>query len=173
MGGEDGSLGIYLKLSSGHRLRKAKEQKPWRFPLNRKQSGLLFYVMFVQYTKFFLEFGLHKYLDNLWIHLVRESVHLTVSLGISKTMPLATMSQQPHACWELRNWSTSTWLVCEHFIQIHSCMGMCFSCMYTNNCEHFHKWFGTLYRDNSVLMRVPHIQQEHAYSGIPSRLLGD
>ena len=83
MGGEDGSLGIYLKLSSGHRLRKAKEQKPWRFPLNRKQSGLLFYVMFVQYTKFLLEFGLHKYLDNLWIHLVRESVHLTVSLGIS------------------------------------------------------------------------------------------
>ena len=46
------------------------------------------------------------------------------------------------ACWELRNWSTSTWLVCEHFIQIHSCMGICFSCMYTNKCEHFHKWFG-------------------------------
>ena len=41
-----------------------------------------------------------------------------------------------------------------HFIQIHSCMGICFSCMYTNNCEHFHKWFGSLYRDNSVLMRV-------------------
>ena len=43
-----------------------------------------------------------------------------------------------------------------HTLQIHSCMGICFSCMYTNNCEHFHKWFGTLYRDNSVLMRVPH-----------------
>ena len=32
--------------------------------------------------------------------------------------------------------------------------GICFSYMYTNNCEHFDKWFGTLYRDNSVLMRV-------------------
>ena len=48
---------------------------------------------------------------------------------------------------------------CGHFIQIHSCMGICFSCMYTNNYEHFHKWFGSLYRDNSVLMRVPQIQE--------------
>ena len=39
----------------------------------------------------------YKYLDKFSIHLVRESVHLTASLGISKTMPLATMSQQAHA----------------------------------------------------------------------------
>ena len=77
-------FGHLFKLSGGHRWQKAKEQKPWRFPLNRKQRSLLFYVIFVQYTKFWLEFGLHKYLDKLWIHLVKESVHLTVSLGISK-----------------------------------------------------------------------------------------
>ena len=58
----------------------------------------------------------------------------------------------------LRNWSTSTWLLCGHFIQIHSCMGICSSCMYTNKSEHFYKWFGTLCRDNSVLMRVPRIR---------------
>ena len=152
MGGEDGSLGIYLKLSSGHRLRKAKEQKPWRFPLNRKQSGLLFYVMFVQYTKFLLEFGLHKYLDNLWIHLVRESVHRSV-------WEFKNYASGNHVLTrELRNLSPSSWFVCGHFIPIQSCMGICFSSMYTNNYEHFHTWSGTFYRDNSVLMRVPHIQ---------------
>ena len=36
------------------------------------------------------DFGSH-YLDKLSSHLVRETVHLTVSLGISKTMALATM----------------------------------------------------------------------------------
>ena len=61
------------------------------------------------------EFRYNKYLDKLSIHLVRESVHLTVSLGISKTMPLATMSQQAHANWELRN--------------LRTCMRICFSCM--------------------------------------------
>ena len=80
-------------------------------------------------------------LDKLSIHLVTESVHLTVILGISKTMALATMSQQAHACWELRNWSPTTRP--GHFKQFHSCMGICFSCMYTNKYEHFHKWFGT------------------------------
>ena len=39
-----------------------------------------------------------------------------------------------------------------------TCMSICFSCMYTNNYKHVHKWFGIFYRDNSVLMRVLHIQ---------------
>ena len=47
-----------------------------RFSLNIKQRGL---------------FRIHEYLDKLSIHLVKESVNLTVCLGISKTMPLATM----------------------------------------------------------------------------------
>ena len=47
---------------------------------------------------------------------------------------------------------TCTWT----FQQIHSCMGICFSCMFTNNCEHFRindfvlftriiQWEGTAY----------------------------
>ena len=63
--------------------------------------------------------------------------------------------------WEFKKlclWSPSTLLVCGHFIQIHSCMSICFSCMYTNNYKHFHKWFGIFYSDNSALMSVPHIQ---------------
>ena len=147
-------VGAFI-LCTGHRWRKTKIQQPWNktkqiFP-EQKQRSLLLYVICVQYMKFWVEFW-NPLIPRqiLSIHWVRESVHLTI--------PLATMSQQGHACWQLRNWSTSTWLVCGHFIQIHSCMGICFSCMYTNNCEHFHKWFGTLDRNNSVLMRVPHIQ---------------
>ena len=92
----------------------------------------------------------HEVLSGIWNPLISGQIvnsfgqgkctDLTVSLGISKTISLATMSQQAYAYWELRNWLTSTWLICEHFIQIHSCM-------YTNKREHFHKWFGTLYRD--------------------------
>ena len=52
-------------------------------------------------------------------------------------MPLATMSQQAHACWELKYWSPSTLLVCGHFIQIQSCMSICFACMYTNTINTF------------------------------------
>ena len=63
-----------------------------------------------------------------------------------------------HVDRELKYWSPSTLLLCGHFIQIHSCMSICFSCMYTNNYKHFHKWFGIFYSDNWVLMRVPHIQ---------------
>ena len=48
--------------------------------------------------------------------------------------------------------------LCGHLIQIHSCMSICFSCMYTSNFKHFHKWFGIFYCDNSVLTRVLHIQ---------------
>ena len=78
---------------------------------------------------------------SVWIHLVRESVHLTFSLGISKTVPLATMSQQPHARWELRNWSPSTWLVtvvCGHFTLAwefvsHACTISCQVWLYTTS----------------------------------------
>ena len=41
-------------------------------------------------------------------------------------------SQLMHVDRELRYWSPSTLLLCGHFIRIHSCMSICFSCMYTN-----------------------------------------
>ena len=61
----------------------------------------------------------------------------------------------------VENWETDQLqhdLYVDISYKFHPCMGICFSFIYTNKCEHFHKWFGTLYRDNSVLMRVPHIQ---------------
>ena len=67
---------------------------------------------------------------------------------------LVLPSQRAHACWELKYWSPSTLLVCGHFIQIHSCMSISFSFMYTNNYKHSHKWLGIFCIDNSVLMRV-------------------
>ena len=129
-------------LCTRHRWRETREQ--WNntkqiFLEQKTKKSFALRHLCPEYTRFWVEFGIHWYLDKLSIHLDRESVHLTVSLGISKTIPLATMSQQAHARWELRNWSPSTWLVRGHFKQIHSCMGICFSCMYTNNCEHFHK----------------------------------
>jgi len=53
---------------------KIHETIPSRFSLNRKQRSLFFNAISVQYTKFWLEFGIHKYLDKLSIHLVRECV---------------------------------------------------------------------------------------------------
>ena len=60
-------------------------------------------------------------------------------------------SQQTHACWELKNWSPSTLLVCGHFIQIHSSWVLA-----SHACTQI--WFGIFYRDNLVLMRLLHIQ---------------
>ena len=173
MGGEDGcdgSWGISF-LYRTQMICKTKEQQPWN---NAKK------ISPEQKTKKSFALGHLCPVHELWVEfwnplifgeivnsfgqeridhpLLIWSGKVYIWLAISKTIPLATMSQEGHACWELRNWSTSTWTVCGHFIQIHSCMGICFSCMYTNNREHFHKWFGTLYRDNSVLMRVLHIQ---------------
>ena len=109
----------------------------------------------------------HEVLTGIWNPLISAQIvnsfgqgkcTFDFQSGNLKTMPLATMSQQAHACWELKYWSPSTLLVCGHFIQIQSCMSICFACMYTNNYKHFHKWFGIFYSDDSVLMRVPHIQ---------------
>ena len=55
-------------------------------------------------------------------------------------------------------------LLCGNFLQIHSSMGICFSCTYTNNYEHFCKWLGTFYRDDSLLMRVPHNSNHDSWS---------
>ena len=118
---------------------KQKNKKPWNntkqiFPEQKtKKSFVLHYLCPVQDV-----LGCGN-LDsiNIWTNcqfiwsLSQESVHLTVSLGISKTMPLATMSKQAHACWEFKYWSPSTWLVCGHFIQIHSCISEYLFLMHT------------------------------------------
>ena len=134
------------------------ETTPSRFSLNRKQRSLLLYVISVQDMKFWVEFWKPLIPGQIVNSFGQGKCTFDCQSGNSKTLPLAAHVSTRSCMLRMRNWSTSTWLVCEHFIQIHSCMGICFSCIYTNNCEHFHKWFGTLYRDNSVLMRILDIQ---------------
>ena len=145
MYGCDKSLGIYFVYILDANNIKQKNKKPWNntkpiFPEQKKE--VFCFTSSVSSTRSF-DWNLEPI--NIWTNCLfghcQGIVHLTVSLGIQKTMPLATMSQQAHACWELKYWSPSTWLVCGHFIQIHSWMSICFSCMYTNNYTHFHKWF--------------------------------
>ena len=151
MGGEDGcdgSLQILFCVPDTDNVKQKNnslETIPSRFSLNRKQRSLLLYVICVQYTKFWVEF----WTINIWTNcqfIWSGKVYIRLSVWEFQKLFLwqPYMSQQGHVCWELRNWSTSTWHVCGHFTQIHSCMGICFSCMYTNNCEHFHEWFGAL-----------------------------
>ena len=141
---------------------KQKNKEPWKhtkqiFPEQRtKKSFALHHLCPV-----------HEVLTGIWNPLISAQIvnsfgqgkcTFDFQSGNLKTMPLATMSQQAHAFWELKHWSPSTLLVCGHFIQIQSCMSISFSFMYTNNYKHFHKWFGIFYSDDSVLARVPHIQ---------------
>ena len=68
-----------------HWWRKTKEQKPWNntkqdFSLNRQQRRLLFYVICVQYTRFWPEFRSHC-LHKLSIHFVRK-VYIWLSWSV-------------------------------------------------------------------------------------------
>ena len=130
---------------------KQKNKKPWKHTkqsfLNRKQRSLLFYIMC----------PVHEVLTGIWKPLICGQIFFFFGQG-KCTFDCQSGNLKAHACWELKYWSPSTLLVCGYFIQIHSCMSICFSCMYTYNCKHFHKWFGIFYSDNSVLMRVLHIQ---------------
>ena len=106
-------------LCTWHRWRKTKEQQPSN---NSKQ------IFHEQKTKksFALRHlcPIHEVLSailepiNFWTNcqfIWAGKVYIWLSVCLSKTIPLANMSQQGHACWELRNWSTSTWLVRGHF----------------------------------------------------------
>ena len=160
-------VGVFI-LCNGHRWRKAKEQQPWngpletipsRFLLNRKQRSLLLYVICVQYTKFWVE---------IWNPLIPGQI--VNSFGQGK----CTFDCQSG---NFKNYSSGTVSTRSCMLRIEKLINFNMTCMWTfhtnsllhgylflmhvhkmNNCEHFHKWFGTLYRDNSVLMRVLHIQ---------------
>ena len=137
---------------------KQKNQKPWKhtkhiFPEHKtKKSFVLPHLCPVH--EVLTGIWNHKYLDKLSIHFVRESV--TVSLGIYKTMPLVN-HVSTSSCM-LRTEILITFnITCMWTFYANSLLHE-FSCMYTNNYKHFHKWFGIFYSDNSVLMRVPHNQ---------------
>ena len=156
-------VGAFI-LCTGHRSRKTKERQPWNntkqiFPEEKTKKSFALRHLCPGHE---LLSGILESI-NTWTNcqfIWSGKVYIWLSVWeFQKLFLWLIMSQQGHACWELRNWSTSTWLVYGHFLQFHSCMGIfSHACMYTNNCEHFHKWFGSLYRDNSVLMRVLHIQ---------------
>ena len=154
-------VGVFI-LCTGHRWLKTKEQQPWngpletipsRYSLNRKQRSLLLYVICVQYTKFWVE---------IWNPLIPGQI--VNSFGQGK----CTFDCQPgnfkkivstRSCMLRIEKLINFHITCMWTFHTHSFMDICLSCMYTNtNCEHFHKWFGTLYRDNAVLIRVLHIQ---------------
>ena len=150
-------------LCTRHRRHKTKEQKIMKtyqadFPWTENKEVFCF-TSSVSSTRSF-DWNLESI--SIWTNcqfIWSGKVYIWLSVyELKKTMPLATMSQQAHACWGLKYWSLSTLLVCGHFVQIHWSMSICFSCMYTNNYKHFHKWFGFFFSDNSVLMRVLHIQ---------------
>ena len=50
----------------------------------------------------------------------------------------------------VENWETDH---IQHDLYVDISYKFTFACMYTNNYEHLHKWFGTFYRD-SVLMKA-------------------
>ena len=157
---------------------KQKNKKPWkhtsRFSLkevfffiacvaapslsNACQAGYFLYIICVEYTKFWVEFGTINICKNcpfIW----SGKVYIWLPVWEFKQLCLyaSCLNKLMHIDRELKYWSPSTLLVCGHFIQIHSCMIICFPCMYTNNYKHFHKWFCIFYCDNSVLMRVLNI----------------
>ena len=66
---------------------KNRENIPSRFALNRKQKSLLFYLICVQYTKFWLEFGIINICTNrqfIWSKKVWLSVWEFIKLCLSQ-----------------------------------------------------------------------------------------
>ena len=137
-----------------HRLTQTQTS---RFSLNRKQRSLLLYVICVQCTKFWAELGT----INIWTNcqfIWSGKVYIWLSgtfKNYSSDNHVSTSSCMLRT-EKLTNFNMNLYVDVQY--KFHSCMDICFSCMYSNKCEHFHKWCGTLYWDNSVLMRVPCIQ---------------
>ena len=151
-------------LCTGHRWRKTKEQQLWN---NTKQ-------IFPEQktTKSFALRHLcpvHEVLSGIWNPLI--SGQTVNSFGQGKCI-IACQSGNFKIYSSGSHVSTSSYM-----LKIEKLIMFNMTCMWTfqansllhrylfpmhvhklNKCEHFPKWFGTLYRDNSVLMRVPHIQ---------------
>ena len=128
-------------LCTGHRWHKTKEQKTMKqykadFPWTENKEASLLHLLC----------PVHEVLTGIWNSLISEQIVNSFGQGKcsfdcqSGNLRNYASSQQAHACWELKNWSPLTWLVFEHFVQIHSWLSIYFSCLYTNNYKHFHKY---------------------------------
>ena len=150
-------VGAFI-LCTGHRWRETKEQQPWN---NTKQ------IFPEQKTKKFFALRhlcpVHEVLSGIWKPLIPEQIvnlfgqgkcTFDCQSGNFKNYSSGTVSTR--SCMlrieKLINFNMACMWTFHTNSLLHG--GICLSCMYTNNCEHFDKWFGTLYRDNSVLMRV-------------------
>ena len=149
---------------TGHRWRKTKEQQPWN---NTKQ------IFSEQKTK--KSFALrhpcpvHEVLSgilefiNTWTNCqFIWSGKGYIWLSVWEFRKLFLWQPCLNKVMHVENWETDQ-LQHDLYVDISykftlSWVFVSHACMYANKCEHFHNWFGTLYSDNSVLMRVPHIQ---------------
>ena len=142
-------------LCTRQRWRKINEQKPWN---NTKQ------IFLEQKTKksFVLHHlcPVHEVLTGIWNPLMSGQIVNSFGQGNCTThcqsgnfKNYTSIPMSQYLCLNklvhVENWET------DH-LQYDFYMDISYKC--TQITEHFHKWFGTLYRDNSVLMRVPHIQ---------------
>ena len=78
-----------------HRLAQTQTS---RFSLNRKQRSLLLYVICVQSTKFKFEWNWEPLISGQIVNSFGQEKCTFDYLGLLKTIPLTTMSQQAQAC---------------------------------------------------------------------------
>ena len=138
---------------TGHRWRKTKEQQHWN---NTKQ------IFPEQKTK--RSFALRRLCP---VHEVLSGMRNPLKCGqIVNSFGQGKCTFQKLFLWQpclnklmhVENWGTDQ-LQHDLYVDISykftlSWVFVSHACMYTNKCEHFHNWFGTLYSDNSVLMRA-------------------
>ena len=120
---------------------KQKNKKTWKhtkpiFPEQKTKKSFTLHYRF--------DWNLESI--NIWTNcqfIWSGKVYIWLSVWEFKKLCLwqPCLNKLMHVDRELKYWSPSTLLLCGHFIQIHSCMSICFSCMYTNNYKHFHKWY--------------------------------
>ena len=155
-------MGIYFVYRTQPWWRKTKEQQPWNntkqiFP--EQKAKKVFALRHLCPLHEVLS-GIGNTYINIWTNcqFIWSGI---VYIWLSDFQKLFLWQPCLNKLMHVENWETDQ-LQLDLYVDIsykfHSCMSICFSCMYTNKCKHFHKWFGNLYRDNSVLMRVLQIQ---------------
>ena len=80
----------------------------------------------------------HRFIWSTMIWVISD--HLSWSKSFQRNAPHGSGTVSTSSCMFRMETNGETNHVCGHFIQIHSCVGIFFSCMYTNNYKHLHKW---------------------------------
>ena len=144
-------------LCNRHRWHIKQKNKPWKhtkqiFPEQKtKKSFALQHLCPV-----------HEVLTGIWNPLI--FAHIVNSFGQGKcTFDCQSENLKNYAsgnhvstssCMLIENWNTDH---LQHYFYVDISYKFTLAWVYILY-KHFHKWFGIFYCDNSVLMRVPHIQ---------------